>query len=372
MRYIQQTERDAMGNDPRLDSVFRPQIYRSSAEPVQLSARKTDPTVTGVEKSTALAELDSIRTRTGSAGDRGGPTDFSSSDNRSQVQPVSFSDLIDVINPLQHIPLVSNVYRAVTGDEISNPARIAGSTLFFGPIGAATSIASIAMEEITGKDVGDHVVSLLSGDAFESAEPDIVADAAAPDQGGNRPSSAALNDAKLPASLTGENERLSPDKPFSFIGNDDTLSASPGTPQAIGFAPPTEPVSLDALPADILAALYSGQPVRPSKLDTLNVDNNHSEPGQSVNNLSNSADQAPEFDAAPRWNLWAAPDSTLASHSKAVQAYGGVVPNESISAGGIASQGGWFGASMPEVLARYHDTASLQRQAVRPYVDVSQ
>ncbi|MGB6086494.1 MAG: hypothetical protein WBF74_07845, partial [Parvibaculum sp.] len=29
-----------------------------------------------------------------------------------------FSDFLDVINPLQHIPIVSSIYRELTGDEL--------------------------------------------------------------------------------------------------------------------------------------------------------------------------------------------------------------------------------------------------------------
>ena len=47
----------------------------------------------------------------------------------------TFADFVDVINPLQHIPLVSQAYRAITGDEISPGSRLAGATLFGGPVG---------------------------------------------------------------------------------------------------------------------------------------------------------------------------------------------------------------------------------------------
>ncbi len=38
----------------------------------------------------------------------------------------TFDDFIDVINPLQHLPIVSTLYRALTGDEISPQARAVG------------------------------------------------------------------------------------------------------------------------------------------------------------------------------------------------------------------------------------------------------
>ncbi|MBT5663730.1 MAG: hypothetical protein HOJ06_00205, partial [Rhodospirillaceae bacterium] len=39
---------------------------------------------------------------------------------------LTFGDVLDIINPLQHIPVVSTLYRELTGDEISPGARMAG------------------------------------------------------------------------------------------------------------------------------------------------------------------------------------------------------------------------------------------------------
>src|SRR3546814_6236130 len=50
----------------------------------------------------------------------------------SSAGDLTFGDFLDIINPLQHIPLVSTLYRAITGDEISPHARILGATLFGG------------------------------------------------------------------------------------------------------------------------------------------------------------------------------------------------------------------------------------------------
>lgn len=54
---------------------------------------------------------------------------------------MGFGDFVDLINPLQHLPLVSEVYRNVTGDQISDGARHAGHALYGlalgGPLGMA-------------------------------------------------------------------------------------------------------------------------------------------------------------------------------------------------------------------------------------------
>ena len=39
---------------------------------------------------------------------------------------MTFLDFLDIINPLQHIPLVSTIYRKITGDTIDPASRIAG------------------------------------------------------------------------------------------------------------------------------------------------------------------------------------------------------------------------------------------------------
>ena len=81
----------------------------------------------------------------------------------------TFFDFLDIINPLQHIPLISNIYREMTGDTLDPAPRVLGGTLFGGPIGLIASIISVFVEESTGKDPGDHLLALLEdGGAGES------------------------------------------------------------------------------------------------------------------------------------------------------------------------------------------------------------
>jgi len=87
----------------------------------------------------------------------------------------TFFDFLDIVNPLQHIPLVSTLYRSMTGDEIDPGAKIAGGTLFGGPIGAAVSIADVAMEESTGLDFGGHAMAMFDESAEEIANLETAA-----------------------------------------------------------------------------------------------------------------------------------------------------------------------------------------------------
>jgi hypothetical protein len=87
----------------------------------------------------------------------------------------TFADLIDLLNPLHHLPIIGTIYRAITGDEISPGARIAGGMLFGGPIGLASAVIAQSIEETTGRDPGAHAVALLTGEEEETAPATQVA-----------------------------------------------------------------------------------------------------------------------------------------------------------------------------------------------------
>lgn len=83
-----------------------------------------------------------------------------------------FAELLDVINPLQHIPLVSTLYRAVTGDEIRAPMRVAGGALFGGPIGFLAALANVVVDDAVGADLGEMALASLTGDEAGGAAAD--------------------------------------------------------------------------------------------------------------------------------------------------------------------------------------------------------
>ena len=98
-------------------------------------------------------------------------------------------DVIDIVNPLQHIPIVSTIYRAITGDEISTGARLAGGTLFGGPIGLAGAVANAAVDSATGRDIGGNALAMLGiggeGGAVDGAEAVALATASGSTQTGS-------------------------------------------------------------------------------------------------------------------------------------------------------------------------------------------
>ena len=96
------------------------------------------------------------------------PTPLVSNNNvATSASPVSFSDVLDTINPLQHIPVVSAIYRSLSGSSISDAAKLAGDTLYGLATGnvavsALASAADIAVKQLTGKDTGTTVIQTLS------------------------------------------------------------------------------------------------------------------------------------------------------------------------------------------------------------------
>jgi len=82
------------------------------------------------------------------------------------VNSFSFWDLLDIINPLQHIPLVSSIYREITGDEINGFARVAGGALYGGIAGVGAGIVGMALDEATGGDAAQLAFGAFT-DMFE-------------------------------------------------------------------------------------------------------------------------------------------------------------------------------------------------------------
>lgn len=94
----------------------------------------------------------------------------------------SFDDLLDVINPLQHIPLVNDFYREETGDKIGVGARLVGGALFGGPLGLMSAAINCVMEESSGATPGGHLLALFR-DEDPTASDTRLAQASTPTPG---------------------------------------------------------------------------------------------------------------------------------------------------------------------------------------------
>lgn len=89
----------------------------------------------------------------------------------------SFMDVLDTLNPLQHIPVISTIYRELTDDEPGAVSRLLGGALYGGPIGLALASIDSIIDDQTGKDTGEHVWAAIMGDDDPTQAPTAVADA---------------------------------------------------------------------------------------------------------------------------------------------------------------------------------------------------
>ncbi|QJE74170.1 hypothetical protein HHL28_14735 [Aerophototrophica crusticola] len=163
---------------------------------------------------------------------------------------MSFWDLLDVVNPLQHIPLVNKAYQAITGDTIKPAAQMAGSALFFGPIGLAVAAADQALAHHTGNDAVGHLASVVGIDTRPGgrAAPDPAEDdpftVTAP-----RPTQVAQAD---PAGLAQPIQARQVEELRKTPGASAAAMAAAGLP---GAAAATLPSPGDGAEANVLAAM---------------------------------------------------------------------------------------------------------------------
>ncbi|MDZ4866512.1 MAG: hypothetical protein SGI91_04255 [Alphaproteobacteria bacterium] len=81
-----------------------------------------------------------------------------------------FDDFLDIINPLQHLPVIGTAYRAITGDDIETPAKLAGGALFGGLFGFLGALGSTAYAEIVGESVDETLLSFFDSGAPKQAD----------------------------------------------------------------------------------------------------------------------------------------------------------------------------------------------------------
>ena len=74
----------------------------------------------------------------------------------------TFADVLDIINPLHHIPIIGDIYRAITDDTIAPVARMVGGSIYGGVLGLLAAVLNVAAEKATGQDIGGNVMALFS------------------------------------------------------------------------------------------------------------------------------------------------------------------------------------------------------------------
>ncbi|RVT99517.1 hypothetical protein EOD42_05370 [Rhodovarius crocodyli] len=93
----------------------------------------------------------------------------------------TFDEMLRALNPLQHIPVVGTIYRAVTGDDIQPAFRVLGGALFGGVTGMMTAAATTAVEQFQPVE---RMRAYLAGrpDPLLSVSGSALAYATTPDQ----------------------------------------------------------------------------------------------------------------------------------------------------------------------------------------------
>ncbi len=248
----------------------------------------------------------------------------------------NFYDILDIINPLQHIPLISAIYRHFTGDELAAAPRIAGGALFGGAIGAAVAVVNVVFDESTGKDLGEHVIAFFSDDqpgdgpvvvAANPREANFVTSAGAPQP--------------VPAALYGSYGR-----PATFWSQEQLM-------------PPS--VTVETLPPPGLAQsrmppALATAPASPPPAETIQV--------RTVAGLTS----ATTFETL----LMEAESNALAATAAQYQVVsaaangGGEQYSRKPAAGAMAEDGGWFSEVMLTALGKYRSSAALTATAPPP------
>lgn len=188
---------------------------------------------------------------------------------------VSFGDLIDTLNPLQHIPVVAEAYRSMTGDGISPQARIAGGALWGGPVGLVTSIAGLAIAGGGDESFGDRLYASLLGEGNQNSDPIALAQAETEDvsleAGKAELTTASIvtsETAPRPAASTADGAkplpRMSPEAFQALIGSfaDPALEGSPD-----GAPPGGEPRQRPDLASAMLEGLEKYEAMKAVRLE---------------------------------------------------------------------------------------------------------
>jgi len=98
----------------------------------------------------------------------------SSQQSSSEEEQFGFADLVDMVNPLHHVPVVGHVYRELTGDEIKPISKIVGGAAFSGPLGVATALIDTVIIEETGQDMANNAIGMAFGSEDQAFETQLA------------------------------------------------------------------------------------------------------------------------------------------------------------------------------------------------------
>lgn len=87
----------------------------------------------------------------------------------------SFGDVVDIINPLHHLPVLGTLYRKFTGDTIKPMSDIIGGAIFGGPVGAVSSTVNAVVKSTTGRDITENAFALAGFDVTPQSQKPVIA-----------------------------------------------------------------------------------------------------------------------------------------------------------------------------------------------------
>lgn len=120
--------------------------------------KKTNTVETNIANALAASKVNESRTANHKFS-------LAETDDNKNKGNYSFKDVIDVINPLHHVPVVGTVYRKLTGDTLHPASRIIGGSIYGGPIGAISSTLSGISEMRSGQDVNEVALGFVTGNS---------------------------------------------------------------------------------------------------------------------------------------------------------------------------------------------------------------
>jgi hypothetical protein len=182
----------------------------------------------------------------------------------------SFGDLLDTINPLQHLPIVGTIYRALTGDSLSDGARLAGGALYGGPVGLVAAMAGIGYEQATGRGLEETALAALRGEEAPAATAPAVALAAAPPPPADAPPASARLASLAPAAGPAATPQLSPEAFDALMRSVNQKPAAAPSGRPLAWSRPNPASAPVDMPPAVRAAARGGLPqVSPVALDAL-------------------------------------------------------------------------------------------------------
>lgn len=294
----------------------------------------------------------------------------------------SFWDFLDVINPLQHIPIVNNLYREATGDKIGVAARLVGGALFgLGPLGLVAAAANCVLEESTGRDAGGHALALFrdddpagagTGTALASAQAPaapqaLAAEAAETPKAAEMVAEAAAKPASASAPASVKNEDAAKAQPLVMDlggGSGDVPpvpAAAPARPIPVAVAPTLAPEAAQQQTAAAANRPMSlGREPRLMPIPGRNTPLATRSPPAVNTNVSTTGFRSNAPVAGHRPDAQRAASAAMAQQMVAAQAESSAVQGQ---AGSTQPTGDWFTASMMQAMDKYEKGAKLGRSA---------